>query len=215
MRRTIIKICGVTRLEDAERLAALDADVIGLNFVAASARCIDPDTAVKLVARVRSRLKVWAVFVDATRTRVEEIVEAVSPDVLQFNGDEDPEYCRQFGRPYVKAFGMRPGFDITASTRRYADAQMLLLDSFSAGQRGGTGHTFDWSLWPMECALPLMLAGGLDPGNVAAAVRNLKPAAVDVAGGVESPDWGIKGVKDPERMQAFVAQVRAADRQTD
>jgi len=212
LRRTIIKICGVTRLEDAEHLAALDADVIGLNFVASSARCIDSETAALVAARVRPRLKVWAVFVDATRARVEEIIGAVAPDALQFNGDEVPEYCRQFGRPYVKAFGMRSGFDIIEATRRYADAEMILLDSFSAGQRGGTGHTFDWSLWPKQSTLPMMLAGGLDPGNVAAAVHRLRPAAVDVAGGVESP---IKGIKDAAHMQAFVAQVRTADRQVD
>jgi phosphoribosylanthranilate isomerase len=210
LRRTIIKICGVTRTEDAGQLAALDADIIGLNFVPSSARCVAVDAAAAIATQVRSRLKVWAVFVDATEAMVVKVIEAVTPDVLQFNGEENPGFCRGFGLPYVKALGMRPGFDVTEATRRYADAQMLLLDSFSAGQRGGTGHTFDWSLWPERCALPLMLAGGLDPANVGEAVRHLRPDAVDVAGGVES---AVKGVKDAERMRAFVAQVRLADRE--
>lgn len=208
--RTLIKICGVTRIEDVSLIAGLDVDVIGLNFVPASPRYIAADVAAGLRRLAGSRLEAWALFVNATASEVRRIIEAVEPDVLQFNGDEPPEFCRQFGLPWVKALHMRPGVDVAAMAGRCPDARMLLLDTWVAGQAGGTGQRFDASLWPESCPLPLMLAGGLDPDNVADAITRLHPAAVDVASGVEG---AVKGYKDPERCRRFVDAVRSVDQQ--
>ncbi len=213
MTRTLIKICGVTRVEDAESIVDLDVDVIGLNFVAKSPRSISVMTAREIQAALRSRnraLSIWAVFADAVPEHVAAVISEITPDVLQFHGEETPEYCRQFARPYVKVVPMRPGVSIAEMAEGYDDATMLLLDTWTRGHSGGTGTTFDWSLWPRKCTKPLMLAGGLDPENVASAVQRLSPAAVDVAGGVEG---GIKGIKDLERCRRFVEAVRMIDQQ--
>lgn len=208
--RTLIKICGVTRIEDVALITGLDVDVIGLNFVPASPRCIAADVAKLLRRSAGSRVEVWALFVNASAEEVRRIIGIVEPDVLQFNGDETPEFCRQFGRPWVKAVHMRPGVDVAEVAARCRDARMLLLDTWVAGQAGGTGQRFDVSLWPESCPIPLMLAGGLGPDNVADAVRQLRPAAVDVASGVEGAE---KGLKDPERCRQFVDAVRSVDQQ--
>jgi phosphoribosylanthranilate isomerase len=149
-------------------------------------------------------------FADAAPAWVRTVLAAVELDLLQFHGDEPGEFCRGFGLPYVKAFRVREGLDLAHLESEYADACALLLDAWVAGQAGGTGQRFDWTLWPRSSRLPLVLAGGLDPENVALAVRTLAPWAVDVAGGVEGPR---KGEKDAERIQRFIAEVRRAGSQ--
>ena len=212
MRRTLIKICGVTRVEDASRIAALDIDIIGLNFVPASPRRISVPCARELIAAIGGRTEIWGLFVNAARKDVEAVLSAIDLDVLQWHGDEPAEYCGAFLLPYVKAVRMQPQTDVAAIAKTYFDARALQLDSFVPGLAGGTGTRFDWAHWPRSSQLPLMLAGGLDAHNVAAAVRTLKPWAVDVSGGVEGPH---KGLKDLQKCSQFVAAVRAVDQHGD
>ena len=208
MRRTLIKICGVTRPEDADLIAALDVDIIGLNFAPVSPRCVSVSLARELIDAIDGRVETWGLFVDASRQTVEAVVSSIDLKVLQFQGEETPEYCRGFNLPYVRAIRMRPDTDISLLAASYFDAHALQLDSFVPGQAGGTGQRFDWDRWPQNCTLPLMLAGGLDPNNVASAVKSLTPWAVDVSGGVEGPH---KGLKDLQKCREFVAAVRAVD----
>lgn len=208
MRRTLIKICGVTRPEDAALIAALDVDIIGLNFAPVSPRCVSTSLARELIDAIDGRVETWGLFVDASRQTVERVISSIDLKALQFQGEEPPEYCRGFPLPYVKAVRMRPQTDVSVVAASYFDARALQLDSFVPGQAGGTGQRFDWDRWPQMCTLPLMLAGGLDPGNVASAVKRLKPWAVDVSGGVEGPH---KGLKNLQRCSEFVAAVRAVD----
>lgn len=210
--RTLIKICGVTHPEDAARIAALDVDIIGLNFALVSPRCVSASLARELIDAIGGRAETWGLFVDAIRQHVELVLSSIDLDVLQFQGDEAPEYCREFAQPYVKAIRMRPQTDVVAIAQSYFDARALQLDSFVPGQAGGTGQRFDWDRWPQQCQLPLMLAGGLDADNVAFAVRTLKPWAVDVSGGVEGPH---KGLKDLQKCSKFVAAVRSVDQTGD
>ncbi len=152
---------------------------------------------------------VVALFVDARPALVEAVVSALPVSLLQFHGDEPREYCESFARPYLKALRVREDTDLEARCDEYSTARGILLDSWVPGVPGGTGRTFDWRLAAMGLSCPVVLAGGLDAGNVAAAIRQLAPAAVDVSGGVES----APGCKDARKMYEFVAAVRRADRQ--
>ncbi|GGY06776.1 phosphoribosylanthranilate isomerase [Paludibacterium paludis] len=201
-----IKICGITREEDARAAAALGADAIGLVFYAKSPRAVSIETARRLVAALPPFMTVVALFVDPAPEEVRAVIAAVPVDVLQFHGDESPEFCRAFERPYLKAVRVRPGIDVAALAGRYPDARGILCDAFVEGAHGGTGTTFDWSLLPDALPLPLILSGGLDERNVGPAVKALRPAAVDVSSGVES----AKGIKDAARMAAFITGVRHA-----
>lgn len=198
------KICGITRIEDALAAAAAGADAIGLVFYAPSPRAVTASQARQIVAALPPFVTTVGLFVDAPRAEVEAVLREVPLDLLQFHGDEAPEDCRGFGRPYVKALRVRSPEDVQACCARYADAAGILLDTFVPGIPGGTGECFDWSLVPADAALPLILAGGLDAGNVSAAIRQVRPYAVDVSGGVEAG----KGIKDATKVQSFVAAVR-------
>ena len=203
---TRIKICGLTRLEDVDAAVAAGADAIGLVFYPPSPRHVDLAQAAALARRVPPFVSVVGLFVNASPDEVRRTLAAVPLHVLQFHGDEDEAYCLQFDRPYLRAARMRPGFDLLQYAASFPSAQAILLDAFVDGYGGG-GASFDWSLIPNDLSCPLVLAGGLDAGNVAEAVRQVRPAAVDVSSGVEAG----KGIKDAERMRAFVAAVRAAD----
>jgi phosphoribosylanthranilate isomerase len=148
-----------------------------------------------------------ALLVDPTAAEVERVLEEVQPAMLQFHGNEDPEFCAQFAVPYVKAVRVRAGVDLLQYARLYADAKGLLLDAYVEGISGGTGASFDWELIPNNIPLPLILAGGLTPENVTEAIRRVRPWAVDVASGVES----AKGIKDAAKVAAFVRGARNAD----
>jgi phosphoribosylanthranilate isomerase len=200
------KICGITRIEDALAAARAGADAIGLVFYAKSPRAVDVRQARAIVQALPPFVTTVGLFVNASRCELGEILDAVPLDLLQFHGDETPEECAHYQRPFIKALRVRPGDDLQAQCLRYRQARGILLDTFVPGVPGGTGEAFDWSLVPENLALPVGLAGGLSPENVADAIARVRPYAVDVSGGVEA----AKGIKDPLKIQAFVRAVRAA-----
>lgn len=207
---TRIKICGITRMADALAVAESGADAMGLNFSPRSPRCVDAASASRLADAVADRVCVVGLFLDHPAAAVARVLDQVHVDLLQFHGDETGEFCASFGRPYMKVHRVRAPLDAADLERDFPEAAWHLLDAYVPGVPGGTGEQIDWRFWP-EAASPdlkLGLAGGLTPDNVAGAMRRLRPAAVDVAGGVEGP---IKGHKDVERVNAFVAAVRAED----
>jgi phosphoribosylanthranilate isomerase len=204
---TAVKICGITRVEDALAAAHAGAHAIGLIFYSGSPRQVPHDVARRVVEALPPFVTPVALFVDANSIDVERVIGEVKPQLLQFHGDEAPEFCERFGLPYIKAVKVRRGVDLIQYARRYTTAKGLLLDTFVDGSHGGTGATFDWALIPDQFPLPLILAGGLHPGNVADAVRRVRPCAVDVSSGVEAS----KGIKDLAKMAAFIRGVRNAD----
>jgi phosphoribosylanthranilate isomerase len=201
-----VKICGITSPEDAVAAVEAGADAIGLVFYAASRRAVSPDEAAKIAAAISPLVMTVGLFVNAPTEAVLSTLERVPLNLLQFHGDESPEYCREFHRPYLKALPVTDSEELRRSMDSYPEARGFLLDTAAAGQFGGTGKTFDWALVPSDSPRPLVLAGGLGPDNVAAAISAVGPAAVDVSSGVES----APGIKDPLKMQKFVAAARAA-----
>jgi phosphoribosylanthranilate isomerase len=201
--RTRVKICGITRREDAQEAARVGADAIGLVFYPPSTRAVNVPQAREIVQGLPPFVTVVGLFVDGRREDIARVLQQVRIDLLQFHGDEPPEACGDFGRPYLKAVRMRQGVDLPALRGRYREASALLLDTYRPGQPGGTGKMFDWSGIPNELAGEIVLAGGLDPDNVETAVRRVRPYAVDVSGGVER----AKGVKDAAKMAAFLRGV--------
>ncbi len=199
--RTRVKICGVTTPGDARLAVNAGADAIGLNFHPPSRRAVDPQGAAAIVASLPPFVTTVGVFVDPQPALVSAVLDAVRLDCLQFHGAESAAFCRQFGVPYTKAAGVGGDFDFEAFAGRYADARALLLDAFDVERRGGTGRTFDWSRWP-RCDRPLILAGGLNPDNVGAAITATRPYAVDVASGVEGT---VQGRKDARLLARFLA----------
>ena len=206
--RTRVKICGFTRIEDAVCAARLGVDAIGLVFYPPSPRNVEIDQAVKIVNALPAFVSVVALFVDEQEARIREVLERVSIDCLQFHGDEPAEACRLYGKRYMKAVRMQDGVDVPGLARQYHDAAGLLLDAYHPGAKGGTGSRFDWDLIPGNCALPIVLAGGLDQSNAGQAVQTVKPYALDVSSGVEAE----KGVKDALKMAAFICEVNEGDR---
>lgn len=205
MSRTLVKICGITSGADARAACEAGADALGLVFYTPSSRCVTPEQAREIVAAVPPFVTIVALFVDEAAATIHRILDCVSVDCIQFHGDETPGFCRQFQRPYLKALRMRPGVDIGVVASGHAGARGLLLDTWQPGVPGGTGQTFDWAAIPADLPCPLVLAGGLDEHNVAAAIAAVGPAAVDVSGGVESGP----GLKDAGKMTRFVAAVRS------
>lgn len=201
-----VKVCGITTPADASLAADAGVDAIGLNFYSRSPRAVSTDQAMAIRDVLPGEVAVVGVFVDPTEAAVREALGAARMDILQFHGHEPAAFCRQFDTPYVKATGVAPGFDFEAWQRSYPDARALMLDASVRGRSGGTGVAFDWTLWPRSDRL-LVLAGGLTPDNVAAAIRRTRPFAVDVASGVEG---ATKGRKDPTRLRGFLAAVADA-----
>lgn len=204
---TRIKCCGMTRVGDALLAARLGADAIGLVFTARSKRQVSLAQAREIVAALPPFVATVALFMDDEANLVRQVLDEVRPALLQFHGDESDGWCAQFGRPFLKAIAMGEGAAALSRLHDYPRASGLLLDGHAAGEAGGSGKAFDWSLLPHELAQPLILAGGLHAGNVGDAVRTAHPWAVDVASGVES----APGVKDPARLAAFIRAVRTAD----
>jgi phosphoribosylanthranilate isomerase len=207
--RTRIKICGITRVEDALAAARLGADAIGLVFAAQSPRRVEIAQAAGIVRALPPFVASVALFVNPDPAEVERVIAEVRPSLLQFHGEEGAAFCRSFSMPYLKAIRVRPGTDLLQCATDFADAAGLLLDAYAPDAHGGTGHRFDWSLIPAGLPLPVLLAGGLDPGNVAAAVRSVRPWAVDVSSGVEA----AKGIKDVAKVAAFINEVGNVDLQ--
>ena len=204
---TAVKICGITRVEDALVAAHAGAHAIGLIFHAGSPRLVTHDMARRVVEALPPFVTPVTLFVDAKPDDVKRVIAEVRPQLLQFHGDESPEFCESFDMPYIKAVKVRPGVDLLQYARRYRTAKGLLLDAFVAGSHGGTGSTFDWALIPQQLPLPLILAGGLHQDNVADAIRRVRPWAVDVSSGVEA----TKGIKDAAKIAAFIRGARNAD----
>ncbi len=200
---TRVKICGITRHEDALEAARLGADAIGLVFYAPSVRAVGIAQAQDIVRGLPAFVTVVGLFVNATADEIRAVLTQVRLDTLQFHGDETPEQCRAYARPYIKAVSMRVGVDLRACARDYADSAALLLDTHDERTPGGTGQTFDWSRIPGGLDKALILAGGLTPDNVAQAVRQVRPYAVDVSGGVET----AKGIKSHQKMAQFINEV--------
>ncbi|WP_332672377.1 phosphoribosylanthranilate isomerase [Aromatoleum sp.] len=207
MSRTRVKICGLTRHEDVEAAVEAGADAIGLVFYPPSPRFVSFELAAELASRVPPFVSTVGLFVNPDPAFVSEALARVPLQFLQFHGDESEADCARFGRNWIKAVRMRTGIDLLEFAACHRAASGLLLDAFVEGYGGG-GKQFDWSLIP-EGGLdtPLILSGGLDPDNVAEAVRRVRPWAVDVSSGVESG----KGIKDAARIAAFIAGVRHAD----
>ncbi len=201
--RTRVKICGITRHEDALEAARLGADAIGLVFYAPSPRAVGIAQAQDIVRGLPAFVTVVGLFVNATADEIRAVLDQVRLDTLQFHGDETPEQCRAYARPYIKAVSMRVGVDLRACARDYADSAALLLDTHDERTPGGTGQTFDWSRIPGGLDKALILAGGLTSDNVAQAVRQVRPYAVDVSGGVEA----AKGIKSHQQMARFINEV--------
>jgi len=206
--RTRIKICGITRVEDALTAAAMGADAIGLVFYAKSPRHVSIEAAAEICAVLPPFVTTVGLFVDAGADLIGDVVAQVPIDLLQFHGAETVAECECPGRPYIKALRVRSGDDLRARVEDYPSARGILLDTYRPGVPGGTGEVFDWSQVPSDLKTPIILAGGLSAANVRSAVERLRPWAVDVSGGVES----APGIKDAERIEGFVEAVRAADR---
>ena len=206
---TRTKICGITRVEDALAAAQAGADAIGLVFYAKSPRNVALDQAAAILRVLPPFVTSVALFVDPQPDWVRAVQDAVHPDLLQFHGDEAPGFCAAFGTPWIKALRVRPGLDLLQSATLYGGGRGLLLDAYSSQAHGGTGHVFDWDLIPRPLPLPVVLAGGLEPGNAAEAIRQVRPWAVDVSSGVEAD----KGIKDAAKVAAFISEVRNVDLQ--
>ncbi|HEV7928878.1 MAG TPA: phosphoribosylanthranilate isomerase [Nitrosospira sp.] len=203
-----VKICGITRAEDALAAAHFGAHAVGFVFWRRSARYVTPENARNIVSALPPFLTKVGVYVDPDPEWVEETSSLAGLDLLQFHGDEPEEFCRQFTLPYIKAVRVRGGLDLLQYATLYKGASGLLLDTFIAGEPGGTGHAFDWDLIPRALPLPLILSGGLHPGNIAEAIQRAQPWAVDVSSGVEA----AKGIKDAEKIAALMRGVRTSER---
>lgn len=200
------KICGITRVEDALVAAEAGADAIGLVFYAKSPRAVSVQQARAIIAALPPFVTTVGLFVNASRCELNETLDAVPLDALQFHGDETPADCEGYHRPWYKALRVKVGEDVRLQAARYAGASAILLDTFVAGVPGGTGEVFDWSLIPPDLPKPLILAGGLTCQNVQRAMDEVRPYAVDISGGVEIS----KGIKDAGRVREFVRLVRAS-----
>ena len=205
--RVRVKICGLTRAGDVLSAASAGADALGFVFYPPSPRAVSVEQAQALVASVPAFVTRVGLFVDADAADVHRTLELTGLDLLQFHGDESPAYCRQFKRPYIKAVRVKPGLDLVQYAEMYADAAGLLLDAYVPGVPGGTGEQFDWALIPKQLSLPVILAGGLEAGNVGNAIAQVRPWAVDVSGGVEAS----KGIKDDQKICAFINAVMKSE----
>ncbi|MEJ2567028.1 MAG: phosphoribosylanthranilate isomerase [Gammaproteobacteria bacterium] len=205
--RTRVKICGITRVEDASAAAQLGADAIGLVFYAKSPRAVSIAQAQAVVRALPPFVTIVGLFVDAAPEEIREVLAAVPLDLLQFHGKEAAQACRGYGRPYLKVVHMAGDTDVVDLARPYDDAAGILVDTYVQGVPGGTGRSFDWSRLPAALTCPLILAGGLTPDNVAAAVAQVRPWAVDVSGGVEA----APGIKDAAKIAAFIRGVDSVE----
>ncbi len=207
MAHTRVKICGITTADGARAAARAGADAIGLLFWEPSVRAIDCAQARVVAEALPPFVSRVGVFVDPEPALVVAVLESVRLDLLQFHGSEREEECSRYGLPYMKAISVRDGVDLHAFAATYRSAQALLLDAYHGAMPGGSGETFDWGLIPSDLGATVVLAGGLHAGNVADAIRRVRPYAVDVSGGVEIS----RGVKDAVKMANFVDEVRRVE----
>lgn len=201
-----VKICGITRMEDLQAACAAGADALGFVFYAKSPRHVEIAQAAALVQALPPFVQSVGLFVDADPAYLREVLAAVPLDLLQFHGNETPEACAAWGRPWMKAIRVAPDTDLLKCAVDFSASRGLLLDAYVPGVPGGTGERFDWSLIPESLPLPVVLSGGLGPDNVAEAVRQVRPWAVDVSSGVEAS----KGIKDADKIAQFISQAKQA-----
>lgn len=207
--RTRVKICGFTRAEDAVIAAGLGVDAIGLVFYPPSPRNVAIEQAVAITQALPAFVSVVGLFVDAEPEFIKNVLSQVSIDCLQFHGEESPEACRLYGKPFIKAIRMKADTNLSELAKQYADAAGLLLDAYHPGIQGGTGNAFDWELIKNQGKLPIILAGGLSPDNAELAVQQVRPYALDVSSGVEAE----KGIKDATKMAEFIKKTNLATEQ--
>ena len=200
---TRIKICGIKRLNDAQKAVECGADAIGLIFVEKSPRYVSLTEARVIAESMPPFVTVVGLFMNASAETVREALKVVPLNLLQFHGEESPEFCDQFEVPYIKVLRMRDNANVVAFAQDYPNAAGILLDSYHKDAGGGTGQSFDWDLIPDDVPLPLILAGGLNSENVASAIEAVKPYAVDVSSGVESEP----AIKDHEKIEQFIKEV--------
>jgi len=205
--RTRVKICGITREQDALAAVECGADALGFVFYPPSPRHVSIERAAAIVRRLPPFVTTVALFVNAEAELIAQVVDEVAVDLLQFHGQEDPDFCARHRRPWIRAVAMTPEIDLAAMQGRFAAGRGLLLDAYRPGVPGGTGETFDWDRIPPALAPRIVLAGGLNAANVGEAVRRVRPYAVDVSGGVEAE----KGIKDAAKIKAFIHEVRRAE----
>ena len=208
MNNTRIKVCGITRLEDIHIAVQLGVDALGFVFVDSSPRCINIEQAKDLTQALPPFVQSVGLFMNQKEQEIREVLQEIPLNLLQFHGDESPAFCRQFNLPYIKAIPMGGEIDALQYAAKYAESCGFLLDSHSLGESGGSGDVFDWDKIPRPFDRPLILAGGLTVANVCEAVKQVQPFAVDVSSGVEAS----KGIKDPEKMAAFVRGVIEGDK---
>ena len=206
-RRTRVKICGITRVEDARHAAAMGADAIGLMMHPPSSRALALDQAVEIRQSLPPFVTATAVFLDDSEDLIAQVMRRVRPDCLQFHGNESEDFCAAWGLPYLKAIPMGSIDDPLRYEEGFESAQGFLFDSNAAGRLGGSGDTFEWSKIPTSFAYPVVLAGGLNPSNVAEAISRVRPWGVDVSSGVEES----RGIKNAQLVEAFIEQVRRGD----
>lgn len=203
---TRVKICGITRNEDAQLAVQLGADAIGLNFYHRSARAIKVGQLAEILHNVPAFISRVALFVDPQPGEVEAVLAQGGISCLQFHGSEPVDFCRSFALPVIKAIAVRDALEAERLAHLYGEHCSILLDSFSSTQAGGTGKTFDWTIAKHivnSSSGNIILAGGLNPANVAEAIATVQPYAVDVSSGVESSP----GIKDPQKLRQFFAAV--------
>jgi phosphoribosylanthranilate isomerase len=205
--RVRIKFCGITNLEDALDADYLGVDALGFVFYKPSPRYIAPLVAAQIIEKLSPFVSTVGLFVNATLQEVSEISDLTKIDMLQYHGDESPEYCESSFKPWIKALRVGGDENLIQEVLRFRNAKAILFDSYDVERRGGTGTSFDWSLLPAQVTCPIILAGGLNSKNVVGAIRHVKPSCVDVSGGVEA----TKGIKDRVKMKDFVAEVNKLD----
>ena len=205
--KTRVKICGITRVQDALEAVRCGADAIGLVFYAASPRHVSVQQAQQIVAALPPFVSVVALFVNATPAEIETVLSQVRIDIVQFHGDETEADCERIKLPYFKAIRVKSDTNLLQCALNFSSANALLLDTYSEAAYGGTGHVFDWDLIPKNMTKPVILAGGLIAENVGLAIQKVKPYAVDISGGVEVS----KGIKDADKIAAFMLAVQAAN----
>jgi len=204
--RTRTKICGITRLEDANASVRAGCDALGFVFYKESPRYIALDAFKVIVKELPPFVTKTGLFVNADPAEIKEAIQSGLVNVLQFHGDETPDFCRQFNFPYIKAVAVSSSVDLIQYAKDFHDAEALLLDAYHEHLKGGTGQTFDWNLIPQSLSKPIVLAGGLTVDNVKEAIKKVKPYAVDVSGGVEES----KGIKNSLKIQAFIKETQDA-----
>jgi phosphoribosylanthranilate isomerase len=204
MYRTRVKICGITNLKDAKVAVDAGVDAIGLVFYENSPRYISISRAKEIIENITPFVNCVGLFVDADKEYINDVLEQVALDTLQFHGQESEPACALHNKPYIKAIRMNENINLSEEVEKYSSASALLLDTYVKGLLGGTGTVFNWDMIPKNISKPIILAGGLDTSNVKDAIKKIRPYAVDVSGGVETE----KGKKDPSKIKEFINETR-------